>query len=107
MSSMTFRNLPLGFFAVIALSGRVGSTELEDTGRVASARLETRILASLYANTQLRAFDISVFVADREAVLTGTVDDDASRAMVVRLAAGQPGIGSVTDRLIVSDAPSH
>ena len=107
MKGMTFRNLPLGFFAIIALSGRAYPTDLDDSARVADARLETSILARFNGSPQLRAFDISVFVAGREVVLTGTVDDNVSRAMAEQIAADLAGTGSVTNHLLVSDALKH
>jgi len=107
MNSMTFRNLPLGFFAIVALSGRLYATDVDDSARVADARLETNILARFNGNPELRALDISVFVAGREIVLTGTVNDDATRAMAGQIAAGQAGSGSVVNRLVVGEALKH
>ena len=107
MNSTTFRNLPLGFFAIVALSGRLCATEVEDSAHVADARLETSILARFNDIPQLRALDISVFVAGREIVLTSTVNDDASRAMAERIAADQAATGSVINHLVVNSARKH
>ena len=107
MKAITFRNLPLGFFAIVALSGRAYPTDLDDSAHVADAHLETTILAKFNGNPRLRVFDIAVFVAGREVVLTGTVDDNISRAMAEQIAADQTGTGSVTNHLLVNDALKH
>lgn len=107
MKSTAFRNLPLGFFAIVALSGRLFANEVDDNAHVADARLETHILARFNGIPQLRALDISVFVAGRKIVLTGTVNDDASRAMAERIAADQAGAGNVINRLVVNNARRH
>ena len=107
MKTMTLGNLPLGFFAIVALSGRLCATDMDDSTHVAAARLETNILARFNGNPRLRSLDISVFVAGREVVLTGTVNDDATRAMAEQIAADQAGAGSVINRLVVSGALKH
>jgi len=105
--SVPFRNLTLASCAIVALTGRVYSTDLDDSALVADARLEAAILAKFNGDPRLRSFDIAVVVAGREVVLTGMVDDNASRARAEQIAADETGNGSITNHLLVSDALKH
>lgn len=68
--------------------------------------LKARLIASLSSNAELAPFEIGVSVDDGTAILTGSVDTEAQRALAARVAGELTGIARVENRILVAPAGS-
>ncbi len=94
------RALPLAIVLSLTLAGTaIAGTDV----KLNSARQESQIWTTYELSPYLRAHGLEVTVADGEATITGTVEEDVSKALAEEIALGVEGISSVDNQIEVRD----
>ena len=93
--------LPMTSGVAAAVGGANSSIVPGVSAEVLEARLETQIWTAYALSPILRAFDLKVLVRRDNAILTGSVAEDANRDLARQIAISVDGIRSVDNRIEV------